>query len=188
MGNPDSVPRSYAAMTGLGTTIIPRSPGRGWHSGIAPSELSKERMLAIISRVYDRWTSFQFERQCRRLARGQLADLENVFAYLSQFDEDAACADALSWITDVLARPILAAEAEPPSSQVLRGQLLEAHRRLPTRQRRLIFLYVARGYHFAAFAVGIRMPQAQALHVLCSAVTRFRRELAAVEASRWPQR
>ena len=174
-------------MTGPGTTIIPRSPGRSGHSGIARSELPKERMLAIISRVYDRWTSLQFERQCRRLARGQLADLEDVFAYLSQFDENAACPDALTWITDVLAHPILAAEAEPLLPHALRGQLLEAHRRLPTRQRRLIFLYVARGYHFAAFAAGIRMPHARALHDLCAAVTRFRRELAAVEAGPPPQ-
>jgi hypothetical protein len=144
-------------------------------------------MLAIISRVCDQWTSFQFERKCRRLARGQLADLEDVSAYLSQFDENAACPDALTWIMDVLARPILAAEAEPLSSQALRGQFLEAHRRLPTRHRRLIFLYVARGYHFAAFSAGLRMPQAQALHELCAAITRFRCELAAVEADRPPQ-
>jgi hypothetical protein len=171
-------------MTGLGTTIIPHSSGLGGHSGIAPSELSKERMLAIISRVHDRWMSSKFERQCRRLARGQLADLNDVFAYLSQFDENAACPDALTWITDVLARPILTAEAEPPSSHALRGQLLEAHRRLSTRHRRLISLYVARGYHFAAFAAGLRMPQTQALHELSAAVTRFRGELAAIETSR----
>jgi hypothetical protein len=142
-------------------------------------------MLAIISRVCDTWTSFQFERKCRRLARGRLADLEDVFAYLSQFDENAACADALTWITDVLAHPILAAEAEPLSPQaLLRGKLIEAHRRLPTHQRRLIFLYVARGYHFATFAAGLRMPHAQALHELCAAITRFRCELAAVEDGR----
>jgi hypothetical protein len=143
-------------------------------------------MLAIISRVYDQWTSLQFERQCRRLARGQLADLEDVFAYLSQFDENAARPDALIWITDVLSRPILATEAEP-RSPALRARLLEAHRRLPTRQQRLIFLYVAHGYHFAAFATGLRMPQCRALHELCAAITRYRCELAAVEADRKPQ-
>lgn len=173
-------------MTGTRATIIPLAHrANAMHSGIAPSG-PKERMLAIINRVYDRWTGFQFERQCRRLARGQLADLEDVFAYLSQFDENGACPDALTWITDVLARPILAAEAEPLST-ALRARLLEAHRRLPTRQRRLILVYVAHGYHFAAFATGLRMPQSRALHELCAAITRFRCELAAVEADRPPQ-
>lgn len=144
-------------------------------------------MLAILSRVYDRWTSFQFERQCRRLARGNLPEPDDLFEYVSQCDEDAECPDALTWVTDVLARVRPAPEAELLSSHALRGQLLEAHRRLPTRQRRLLFLYVTRGHHFEAFAAGLRMPQARALRDLCAAVTRFQSELATVKTSRPPQ-
>ena len=110
-----------------------------------------------------------------------------MFEYLSQCDENAACPDALSWITDVLARARPSPEAELLSPQALRGQLLEAHRRLPTRQRRLLFLYVARGHHFEAFAAGLRLPQARALRELCAAVTRFRSELATVETSQSPR-
>lgn len=174
-------------MTGLDLTIIPRSSGPRPTFRRRTIGISKRSMLAIISRVYDLWTSFQFERQCRRLARGHLAEPDALFEYLSQCDENAACQDALSWITDVLSRARPSPEAELLSPQALQGQLLEAHGRLPTRQRRLLFLYVARGQRFTTFAARLRLPQAQALRELCAAITRFRSELATVETNRLPR-
>ena len=141
-------------------------------------------MLAIISRVYDRWTSFQFERQCRRLARRRLADPDDFFRCLMESDENDACSDALSWTSGLLARATPLLDVEPLSPPLLCEHLIEAHRRLPTRQRRLLLLYLARGQPFDALAARLRIPEAQALREICAAITRFRSELAAVEATR----
>lgn len=140
-------------------------------------------MLAIISRVYGRWTSFHFEWQCRRLAQRRLAEPDEFFRCVMRSDEDDACSDALSWTSGLLARTTPLLDVEPISRPVLRGHLIEAHRRLPTRQRRLLLLYVARGQPFDALAARLRMPEARALREICAAITQFRSELATVEAN-----
>lgn len=140
-------------------------------------------MLAIISRVYDQWTSFQFERQCRRLAERHVAAPDELFRCLTQSEEDDACSDALSWTSALLARATPLLNVEPRSEPVLHRQVIEAHRRLPTRQRRLLLLYVARGQPLDALAARLRMPATQALREICAAITQFRSELATVEES-----
>lgn len=144
-------------------------------------------MLAWLNRVYDRWTHFHFEQVCRGLAQGSLAEPEELFRCVIPSDKRRAGANALAWVSAVLAPTMRQLAEEPLPSPALREAIVEAHRRLPTRQRRLLLLYLARGHPFDAFAARLRMPQAQALRVLSSAITAFQSELAAVELT-WPGR
>lgn len=169
-------------MTGTGDTIIPSHIGPipdipALHQGDL-----KARMRALAHRVYERWLSFQFDRQCRRLARRHLANSDDLFQCLMQRDEVRADSDALKWTTGLLASAMPHLEVDLLSRPALRKHLIEAYRRLPTRQRRLLLIYLARERPFETFAARCGLGRAQALRELCAAIRHFQSELETVEA------
>jgi DNA-directed RNA polymerase specialized sigma24 family protein len=139
-------------------------------------------MFHLLTRLQDRWLRYRYFRSCKHLAFlkgdafqiqvGRLAMLtaEPSFSRVFGASSDGDRVEATT-------------RADADSFEPTDSQMLEAYRRLPRRQRRVLQLHYTRGLPYQGIARHLCVSEAQALRWLCEAVGEWRRELHAVGAS-----